>query len=89
MPSIQVIQGFMPLFQEAAEAIKAFTGTDDDEARGDSKIQQALEIIGALAPLADSFSRGMDVTPEDVRSELATMDDKVALFDAEIAKQGG
>jgi hypothetical protein len=88
MSAIQVIQGFMPLIQNAADLVATFTGTDD-EARGDSTIQQALEVIGTLAPLVDSFSRGANITPEQVRSALAGMGPALADFDAEIAKQGG
>lgn len=89
MSAITVITSVMPLIKQAADTIAAFDGTDDQQARGDSTLQQALEVIGALAPLVDSFSRGMDVTPDDVRGALATMDDAQAAFDAEIAKQGG
>lgn len=89
MSAITTIISIMPLIQQAAGVITSFVGDDDDKARADKTIQDALEIIGAVAPLVDAFSRGQDVTPDDVRASLAGMDSALGAFDAEIAKQGG
>lgn len=88
MSAITTIVGVMPLIKSAADTIAAFSGTDD-QARESNAIQDAAEIIGAVAPLVDAFSRGVDVTPEDVREALIGMDQALASFDAEIARQGG
>jgi hypothetical protein len=89
--SLQVIKGLMPIVQAAAQTIAAFTGKDDTAARADDAFQKAAEIIGAVSPLVDSFSRGGEVTIEDARAALADADDALAVLDAEIArqKQGG
>lgn len=88
MSAMTVITGLMPLIKNAADVIQTFTGTAE-EARSNSVITDALEIIGATAPLVDSFARGMEVTEEDVRAALAGMDQALDAFDAEIARQGG
>jgi hypothetical protein len=84
--SITVIQGIMPLLKAAADAIAAFTG-NDEAARADSVFTNAAEVFGALTPLIDAFTRGANVTEEDVRNALVGMDQALAGFDAEIARQ--
>lgn len=88
MSTISVITGLMPVLKSAADVIQQFTGTAE-EARENSVVSDALEIIGALSPLVDSFAHGSEVTPEDVRAALAGMDEALSDFDAEIARQGG
>lgn len=86
--SVSAIIGLMPLVKQAADAIAAFTGSAE-EARGSNVIQDAAEVISVIAPLVDSFSRGTEVTPEEVRATLDGMDKALADFDLEIARQGG
>lgn len=86
MSAASTITGLMPLLKSAADTIAAFTGTAD-EARGNNVIQDAAEVISVIAPLVDSFSRGNEVTPEEVRASLAGMDQALDAFDAEIARQ--
>lgn len=86
MSALSVITGLMPLIKSAAEAIQAFTG-DEQQARSDNTVQDALEVIGAVAPLVDDFARGGQVTPEDARAALADMDPALREFDAEILRQ--
>lgn len=88
MSTITTIAGLMPLVQQAAGVIAAFQG-DAKAAATTQKIADAVEVLNAGAQLAESFSRGIEVTPEDVRAALAGMDDALASFDAEIARQGG
>lgn len=80
------IAGLMALLSSAASTVAAFEGNADD-ALGETKIQQAAEIISAAAPLVDSFSRGIEVSEADVREALVGMDDSLAAFDAAIAQQ--
>lgn len=88
MSTASTIAGLMPLVKTAAQVIQEFTGTDEDASKS-SAIAQAAEIIAAVSPLVDSFSRGMAVTPQDVHDALVDMDEARDEFDAEIAKQGG
>lgn len=85
---IDAIKSAMPLVARAADTIAQFSGTSD-EARGNSLITDALEIIGTLAPIIDSFSRGSAVTLDQVRDSLAGMHQALSDLDAEIARQGG
>jgi hypothetical protein len=84
--AISTITGLMPLVKQAAETIGQFTGTAEEASRS-NVIQDAAEVIGAIAPLVDTFSRGVEVTPEDVREALVGMDTALEAFDAEIARQ--
>ena len=86
MSASTTLAGLMPLVQSAAGVIAAFRG-DAAAASTDAKIADAVEILQAGADLATAFSRGEEVTPENVRNALAGMDDAIADFDAEIAKQ--
>lgn len=88
MSVASTIAGLMPLVKSAADVIASFTGTAEQASKS-SVITDAAEVIAAVSPLVDSFSRGMEVTPEDVRAALAGMDDALDAFDAEIARQGG
>jgi hypothetical protein len=86
MPSISVILGLMPLIQNAVQTISSFVG-DDDQARNDTVISNAFEVITAVAPLIETFTSGGDVTAEDVKEALDGYDQALADFDAEIARQ--
>lgn len=85
---IDAVKSAMPLIKRAADTIAQFTGTSE-EARGNSVITDALEIIGTLAPIIDSFSRGSEVTLDQVRNSLAGMHEALSDLDEEIARQGG
>lgn len=80
------LTAIVPLIQSALDVIAAFQG-DAQAASKDRKFSDAVEVINAVAPLLDSFSRGIDVTPEDVKDALVGMDDALAKFDEEIARQ--
>lgn len=86
MSAITTITSLMPLVKQAADVIAAFRG-DAQQASSDTKIADAVEVLTAGAQLAESFSRGIEITPDDVRVALANMDEKIAAFDAEIARQ--
>lgn len=88
MSAATTLAGLMPLVKSAADVIAAFKG-DAKAASTDDKIADAVEILTAGAELAESFSRGEEITPDDVRAALVGMDDELAKFDAEIAQQGG
>lgn len=84
MPS--PIASLMPQLKRAADLIADFTG-DAAEASRSNVIQDAVEVISAVAPLVESFGHGIDVTPDEVRVSLIGMDQALADFDAEIARQ--
>lgn len=86
MSAASTIAGLMPLLKQAADTIAQFTGTPE-EASKSSVIGDAAEVLGAIVPLVESFSHGMEVTPDDVRASLLGMDQALDAFDAEIAKQ--
>lgn len=80
------ISTLMPLVKQAADTIAQFTGTAE-EASKSSVITDAAEVLAAVVPLVDAFTRGQEVTPEDVRRQLDGMDDALSALDAEIARQ--
>lgn len=88
MTTTNPIASLMPMLKQAADTIAAFEG-DALKASTSDAIFDAAEVVAAVAQMVDSFSRGAEVTPDDVRAALAGMDDALAAFDAEIAKQGG
>lgn len=85
-PGLDVIKGVLPLIQDATSIIAAFRG---DDPTSDGKLQQAISVLKELFPLIETFGRGEEVTQEDVRVALAEWDDKIADFDAAIARHGG
>lgn len=88
MSAITVILGLMPLIKAAAETVLSFTG-DDDQARNDTTVSNAFDVITAVAPLIETFTNGGDVTEVDVKQALDGYDQALADFDAEIARQEG
>jgi hypothetical protein len=88
MSAISVITSLMPLVQSAASVIQSFQG-DAKAASTNSAIADAAEVLSVVAPLVESFSRGIEVSPEEVREALVGMDQALDAFDAEIQKQGG
>jgi hypothetical protein len=88
MSTTQTLAGLMALVKAAADTVAAFQG-DASAASTDNKIADAVEVLTAGAQLAESFSRGNEITEEDVRDALVGMDEALADFDAEIQKQGG
>ena len=89
MSAITVILGLMPLIKNAAETVLAFTGDKDDQARNDTTLSNAFDVITAVAPLIETFTNGGDVTEVDVKQALDGYDQALADFDAEIARQEG
>ena len=87
MPSISVILGLMPLIQNAAQVVAGFVGKDDNQARLDTTLNNAFDVITAVGPLIETFTAGGEVTEADVRRALDGYDDALAQFDAEIARQ--
>lgn len=48
-------------------------------------VQDAVQVVGALAPLVQQFGAGHEVTPDDVRAALAGKDAALKSFDELIA----
>lgn len=88
MSTSTVISSLAKVVKDAAEVIGSFTGTAG-EASVTKKIIDAVEVVAAAVPIFDSFSRGNEVTADDVRESFAAMDESKEAFDAEIARQGG
>lgn len=86
MSAASTIAGLMPLLKQAADTIAQFTGSAQQASKS-NVIQDAVEVISAVAPLVESFGHGIEVTPDEVRASLMGMDKALADFDAEIARQ--
>ena len=90
LPSIKVILSLAPIVQAAVDTIQSFAGVDDDDnARQDTTLQNALRVISSVAPLFETFANGGEVTEEHARNSLANYQQAVSDLDDEIAKQGG
>lgn len=88
MSSSQILAGLSKLVAEANSVIGAFTGSAA-EASVSKKIAGAVEVIAAASSIYDSFSRGIEVTEEDVQAAFVSMDNARDFLDAEIARQQG
>lgn len=88
MSALSTIASLMPLVQSAVDVLAAFQGTAK-AASASKAVTDAAEVISAAAPLIESFTSGQEVTEQDVRDALAGMDQALASFDAEIARQSG
>lgn len=90
MPVPAILAGIkiaLPLLTSALDVFRAFKG-DAAAAQADSKVQDAVGIFGAVAPLVEGFfARGEPVTPDQVRASLAGFTAALAAADAEILKQ--
>lgn len=80
------LTAIIPVVQSALDVLATFSGSAEDASR-DSKISDAAQVISAVAPLIDGFSRGEEITPEAVRDALVGMDEALTAFDEEIARQ--
>lgn len=76
----------LPLLQSALGVIGAFKGTAQ-QARATGYVQDAVSLIGALYPLLEQFSKGADVTPEQVKAALAGKDEALKQLDDLIASR--
>lgn len=82
--NFDVIKGVLPLITAAVDTIQSFSG---DDPQSDSTLQNAVEVLGQVFPLIETFANGDEVTQDDVREALAGYDTALSDFDAEILKQ--
>lgn len=81
-----LLASLLPVLSSAINTIGAFRGTAA-QARSNSTVQDAADIVRAVTPLVEQFASGTEVTLDQVRASLARKDAAIAEFDAELARQ--
>lgn len=84
LPAFTVITSLIPVIQAAVDTIQSFSG---DDPQSDSTLQNAVEVLGQVFPLIETFANGDEITQDDAREALAGYDTALSDFDAEILKQ--